>query len=695
MIRAEFHKIFSLKTWWLLVIFLFLVNGYVQIEKTQFRDYTPVNYRTFFSEIEGNTTQQTSELLQKKIDDISDGAFENYPLSLVYDMQDTIAELQNYPNYLSSISNNASNMATGSIWGGTDTFSMRNIKKTPIAYNRIKNTDLLPLQPDLGIEDATNGKITSLLGIFLVFLFVSVIFIRDREQEMMSLLYSTKYGRYNLYIIKYLVAAFCAISIAILLFLENLIIGGMLYGIGNLSRPMQTIHAFYSSNLPFSVGKYLFLYCGIQMLAYLFFVSVFSFICTISNNNITTYVASAVICGTFEACYRFIPINSPLSLLHYWNPVQLLHTNEIFATYLNVNLFGYPVSSKLSTVSLIVAAIVIFSFSGMYAFSHIRNLQYIIIGKKHRHAQYVFSRFIYIIHRYLVLNHGGLLILALTAICAFSFVNLVRSYCNDDIYYENFTTEYAGELSERTYNFIAEKQSHYKAVTEQINTLESQNNPNLYELSKLYAEFNDKNAFDQFVIRINSIQKNDNAQIFYDTGYKRYFGLDGGKENVLIALYIMLFLSLLIPSVPSIDRKNHAMYLICSSKCGKIGYRRNILSFAVLAGLFASILTTLPYAIRILQRYGIQGLSAPAQSIANFANIHIPVTVLGMMLFYLILRSITSIVSAILMAGISTKIRSPITAHLICLAVFALPPLLVLLGIDSFIWIGVTIGVVY
>ena len=679
MIRAELRKVFTSKFLWLLVMCLLLVNGYVQIDKTHDRYYTPENYRAFFSEIEGHTPEEVDTVLEEKTNSISDGNIEDYPMPLVYDMLEISAELRDYPNYLNRISGNAQDMSAAAIWGGKNTFSYRNIQKTPSAYQNITETNLLPLQPSLGIEDATNGKISSVLGIFMVFLIVSAIFLHDRELGIMPILYSTKNGRGKLFLSKCSAATICVTSIAVIFFLENLIIGGTLYGLGNLSRPMQTIYGFYTANLPISIGAYLLLYCSVQVIAYLLFAAIFTLICTASRNNMAVYGVSTVVCVIFVLCYYLIPISSPFALLHYWNPVQLLHTNEIFASYVNVNFFGFPISSKISIIVLIFAVMGICTIIGNMIFSHTRNLQYKKIGRTRHRKQRVHNRFWYAMHRYLFINRGIILVLGLIAFSAIFSASLVRTYSNDDIYYNNFTTKYAGAIDDDTKKFIQEKQNHYTEIQKQIDELQDSENPSEFQLNKLYAEFNDRPAFERMVYRVDNIKKYTDSKLFYDTGYERLFGFDGRKENLLIQLCIMAFLALLTPSVPATDRKSDAMRFIRASRCGKNGYRNDMLMFSVLAGCFATIITSVPYTIRILQRYGTQGLLESAHSITGFSNIPIGISILDMIIICFLLRIIISCLTSIFCAGISTKFRSPLTAHLICVAVFVLPIIICLL----------------
>ena len=62
----------------------------------------------------------------------------------------------------------------------------------------------------------------------------------------------------------------------------------------------------------------------------------------------------------------------------------------------------------------------------------------------------------------------------------------------------------------------------YKEIENQIEILEKSGNSSRFKLNELYANLNDKVAFERFKNRIDRITEK--AEIFYDTGYERYFG---------------------------------------------------------------------------------------------------------------------------------------------------------------------------
>ncbi len=130
-----------------------------------------------------------------------------------------------------------------------------------------------------------------------------------------------------------------------------------------------------------------------------------------------------------------------------------------------------------------------------------------------------------------------------------------RTYSNEDIYYENFCNEYAGVVTEKTEQFFTEKRAFYREIEAQIAELEQSESPNSYQIGQLTAQLNDKAAFEKFAQRVEQIP--DSAEIFYDTGYVRYFALDGNREGMVQVLLLTAALTLLLCPTTSMDCKTN------------------------------------------------------------------------------------------------------------------------------------------
>ena len=278
MLRAELKKCLSFRVLWILLFCLLCINGYSQITNAYNRYYTPSEYNALYEQLDGMSLQEANAFVSAKIEAASPDSDADYNGYLYYDTLEIIEGLQNYPAYLESIQTNAENMTAVSIWGGTDTFSYRNIQKTPSAYTALAGTTLV-LDTSLGVEDLLSSPLTDFLAVLLLFFCVCRIFLRDREQGILPLLYATPNGRLRLMSCKLGIAVLCAIGLILLFYGEIALISCNLYGLGDLSRPIQCIYGYETCNLPVSVGTYISIYLLFKMAAYAVFAVLFGFFC--------------------------------------------------------------------------------------------------------------------------------------------------------------------------------------------------------------------------------------------------------------------------------------------------------------------------------------------------------------------------------------------------------------------------------
>ena len=683
-LRYEWKKLCGFRLLWILLLVLLCINGYVQISAANAREYSPKEYRSCVHYLQKLNPERVKPYIEKELESAFSGNSGQLSWIVLSEMQESIDRIEGYSDYLDGIDKQAAQTSGLSIWGGKDTFSYRNIQKTPDAYKAMKNVTLR-LDTELGIEDVLHHPVTDFLAVVLLFLTVSTVMLKDREQGMMPLLYAMPNGRGALLFSKLLLIVFCTVGTALLLYGENLLIGAKMYGLGDMSRPIQCIGSFYECNLPVSVGAYLMLFTAMKIAAFLVFSMAFAAICAAARNNLTVYAVSGGFCGISFMLYRFISPLSNWSLFHYLNPVQLVKVNDIIGTYKNINLFGYPFSLKITAI---IAAGIFLAVSISIAagcFISRRNQQYrnvslrILKRRKHR----VHGQMYYVIYRSLVLQKGIVPVLAVIFAAAVFSSGFTRYYTSTDIYYEKFTTEQAGVLTDDTFEFIMAKQVDYYKLEKQMQKLQASEHPDTMQLAEISEKMNDRAAFEQFRTRYSAIRKSDaDGEMFYDTGYARMFGLDGNNDDLKMNLCILIFLSLLLSPFASQDKKTDMVKILYATAAGKRGYWKRLLIYSAICGAAVSLIFNVPYIFHILQKYGTQGLSAPLQSMTELAQKPLIHTVRTEIIVLFIVRVISAAVTAMLISLMSGICRSPITAYIVNISIFVLPAGLALLGVS-------------
>ncbi len=689
-LRYEWKKLCGFRLLWILLLVLLCINGYVQISAANERGYTPKEYRSALHYVQKLKPERRMPYIEKQMNAPFAGERGIYEYMVYAELQDSVSRVTGYADYLEGIDTQAANTAGLSIWGGTGTFSYRNIQKTPPAYSCMKNVTL-QLDAEPGLEDALQHPVTDFLCIFLLFLTVSCIMLKDREQGMTPLLYSMPAGRGTLIANKLLLITFCTAGIFLLLYGENLLIGAKMYGLGDLSRPIQSVGSFYECNLPISAGTYLALFSAMKFAAYLVFSMVFAAICAAARNNLTVYAVSGGFCGVSFLLYRFIPALSGWSILHSLNPVQLVRVNEIIGTYRNINLFGYPFSLKIS--ALIAAGVFLTTAvcTASVIFIRRRNHQYRnVLFRFLKRKQRVHGQMYYVCFRSLVLQKGIVPVIAVIFAAAVFSSGFIRSMNSEEIYYEKFTTEQAGAVTDETFRFIIEKQVGYVKLEKEIRTLEQSGEASSFQIAQLWEKMNDRGAFERFRARYNAIRKSKaDGQMFYDSGYARLFGLDGNADDLIINLCILLFLCLLLSPFASQDRKTDMVKILYATAAGKRGYRKKLLIYSAVCGIAVSLIFHVPYILHILQKYGTQGLSAPLQSMTEFSQSSPVRSVRTEIAVLFLVRTVSAAVTAMLISLLSGCCKSQITAYIANISVFVLPAALALLGVSAMRYVGV------
>ena len=97
-----------------------------------------------------------------------------------------------------------------------------------------------------------------------------------------------------------------------------------------------------------------------------------------------------------------------------------------------------------------------------------------------------------------------------------------------------------------------------------------------------------------------SCRLKDIQEIFYDTGYVRYFALDGNREGMVQVLLLTAALTLLLCPTTSMDCKTNLKQIYHATKIGRFGYLRQMFRFAILNGILFSAVLILPYLLQII-----------------------------------------------------------------------------------------------
>lgn len=584
-----------------------------------------------------------------------------------------IKTLLNYDEYLDNIELEAQRMTSVSIFADKNSFSYRNISKTPAAYKRVRGT--VPVfAPSAGVLLATDNVFSDLLAMFVILAAVTAIFYQDRENGLTALIKPLKYGRAKLALSKIITILVVALLCEILFYGTDVAVGAMRFGLGDLRRPVQSLSGYIGCNLTISVFSFMTLTYVVKLFSY-FLVSLILDSMFTRLKNATAYVAITATAGIETALYLLIDANSAFSLLKRINLVSFVCSSRLFVTYSNVNLFGLPVN-LLWAVGISLVALIL---AGVYAVCKLYSN--ISVSEIKRNAGSGRVRMLpkcaysYAQYKAYVTNKGLLILVAVLAFQIYSCGNIVRRYNLDDSFYSYYcaliasydTQTEADEFVELERQRLDELMT--SAVTqEDINELQGRRG---FDLAKAQYE------------HLKTIFTDGSAptKMFYQSCYNEMFGVNGFKKDYSLALVAILSLCFAVSPLIAYDNRCKMGYLLYATKAGKKTYLEHNIFVSVTIAVLTSLFVYIPYFLQMLKLYGYDGISETIRCIEAYKGM-LDIPIWGYIILLLLYRmAVLSILSGIVL-WISSKCQSTTAAAIISMAAFALPVVVYLAGAD-------------
>ncbi|MDE7363521.1 MAG: hypothetical protein K2N27_01335, partial [Ruminococcus sp.] len=571
-----------------------------------------------------------------------------------------------------------SNITKFFVFADKGSFAYKNALKTQNTYNNIKIKEL-PFDVSKGVENVLFNNIADVLILFCIFTASVFVFTKDKEIGIMNLLFSCPKGRSGLYFSKMSVMIIVSLVLEIIFISALLIINGVSYGFGDLSRPVQSVNGFMECSCNFSVIQYMFLSFFIKWLGYGVFAMLFSCICICSKNGTQIYGISLFVSAVEILLYTKISRVTNLGLLHDLNIISFIKPDNMIAIYRNLNIFGQPFNAVIVIPIVWFISFVAFLFVGISVFCNSRNHEYKKLSFKGKilHKEKVHTRMYYAFKKSLSL-HGSLLIIFIWLVAvSFYHIGFTKPASLTDYYYKQYTEQCQGNINEITDELIISEKQYFDELDEKMMT--GIVNQNDYQNEQFKRQ-----ALERLSFRIDTVRNRNNAEIFYDTGYIRAFGLNEKNEICQLYLFMLILCVLTVSPIISYDKSRGLTAVIYSTSTGKKSYLKRCIALTSIYSIASSVIVIVPYFINILRKYGTQGISAPIQSIAESADSILPLNIWQYTLCLFVIRTIIIWLCSLAMLVISYHFKSRFTATLLNITVFIMPLMIVSLIMDNF-----------
>jgi len=662
----EIRKIFSNALMWTAIAVAVIINVMFLIVP-EYSDYSPSEYNALWNEITELPPNERGDYLSEKILPPNEFFGENVlsvnslaNQSLYNDVYDEIEQVDNYENYLNSVEEASENLKTLSFFSDENSYDYRNILKTQKCFSELSAAELKHGKSK-GVLLAARFGTTDILILVIVLLLGAKVISEERESGLMILSRPTDKGRFHLAIAKLFAMITLSCTAGLALYGSSFITGASLYGFGDISRAIQSVSKLFSCGFHISVGEFLGVFVEIKLLFCTVTAATVYLFMSIPIGSIANFAALGGFTAISTLAYFLIKPTSYLSFLRQINIVALADTEKLVGEYLNINFFENPLNSLFVTITANIIFAFVCSAAGiilncLFAPERRMSTRKSILNGRHT------SIAAHEMHKCFISGRG----LAIIVLCAATAIILYQpekpQYASvSEYYYFSYIKELEGEVTSEKETFI-------------------QN-----ELASAMTDFSEQGqdkitALTRLLEHTEYLKQNDGYYIA-DKGYRMLTGGDTVYvyDRIMTSLKALIFVLIMSCSC-CLEYKNDAYMLLLSSPNG----RARTFVYKTLPAAVCALSVLLIFdgsrIFNVLNAWGMTQFGAPAESMEQLAGISIPIAA------YLVLtelgRFVGMMFAAVLIFGISVKIKKyPVVV--ICSAVFfAMPPLLSAVGFE-------------
>lgn len=608
-------------------------------------------------------------------------------------------KVSGYETYLNSIRENRDILGSIGLFAGQNkkSFSARNIEKSARDYADLKASRICWI-PEKPFVWAMENNWTDLLMILSGFLFAGSMIFQEKEKKLFYVTRSTRRGIYPCILGKLGALLFHCIFITFLLYGENLIFFGMTAGLGSVkgywAASLQSLARYMESNLSITIGQFTLLCLFTKAMLLFSMASVLTALCVLKDHVFLPYGICGAGLGISWILYLVLPAGEKLSILKYLNPAGILRTENLYGAYLNLNLFGYPVSrTLLSWLALILLMGTGISLSLLF-FGQGKRL---CLREKNRFSLFFRPHAKLFCHEcYKIMIPGRALVIMILFGLFLGYGELTREYTISakEKYYQDIILPLEGPLTPEKEELILAENARFQEAFDQISQIEAlvlEGTLSQAAGEDLKAQWAAVTAFYPAFTRVlqqyNRIQAQEGCLI-YDTGYLYLLG----KQNKSFPVHLLLLSLCCIfafGNCLAMEYQSGAWRLLNASRQGK---NRVFLRKAGICALAAALFSWIPFvcrAIKLSSLFPMRGLGFTVTNIPAWGSFPLPIPTAVFLLLFILSQAASLVIVTLGVLLLSMWRRDHIQTIFFSALIFAAPLVLMLLGFDFAKWFSV------
>lgn len=578
-----------------------------------------------------------------------------------------------------------------------DSFAGKNIIKTKEDFGKI-----MDVVPEYGPQDAFNVVCQYNLSDFLMLagVFAAVVIVLDeRKKGLWDFVYATVGGRRQLAGKRIFVMGMVAALTVSVVFLENLVLAGWYYrGYGDLLRPIQSMQICERVTMQVSVLGYLMLLFIWKVLV-LFLIGLLLLLLVLAfKKHIQIFLIFGVAMIAEYLAYVQLDVHSKYVLLKYINLFAWMDVEWCMSNYLNLNIFGYPVSvytimTVLVPVILVVLGILLY-ISGSIRPSAMREsrLFRMLSGtvyrlKPYRHG----SMFLTECYKQFWVQKMWLIVVLAWGIAILSYDDTEVNYDYSGTLYQAYMNQVAGDVTDEKLVYLENERGLWQEKYEEQQAIMMQPgvSQNEYDMAKRKTKQFEQamNCVAELVSegeRLEKLQQEGKGvRLINHMGYRHYIGDLSFEQNQEEALLLLVLVTMVAAVLFASENAQNAGRFIRSTRNGRgkfIGGKYLTL-FVIQLLIFVPI--KLSEYLTIQTRYGMEQMDASVYSLSFAEEFPVNLTIGGAMILFALAEFLILYLWMVLVTLLSMKMKNVVAALIISMALVVLPADLYYMGFEQ------------
>jgi len=678
--KYELQKALSNRYLLLLLVVSVLSNGilFYQYCKDDSKGYTLAQIAQKYDMAEQLENERS--LLEQQIWDIGADAEDKalltgniyQELNLDAEVLDRISATANYQKFLQDTCKEASAKLHSGLFGPEGSFSIRILERTIETCQSLYTVE---------VESSFSGGAEMLFQIPFTDMFLAMfgcaaglLFITaERNGCYLALLCPMKKGRGSLYWKKFGTMTVMILGGAIFLYGTDVVIAQALFGLGDLSRSVQSVHGFQGCPYALSVGEALAVFVGIKILWLLSVSSLFFSLCCLLNKAVTVLSVSSLLLGTSILMQRSSNI-----LLRSMNLLSGAYTDKVLANCLYINILGVPVGEVFVISFFYTLLLTAGSLVGLTAFC----TRPVIVTRRQKVVRKVFhtgqhtNLFVHECYKVFIVG-GGLVVLAGFAMVQFlSYRDFYIKQDTQEYYYRIYSEALSGKPTEEKDAYLIRESNRFQELWEEYNWYVEHIASSGPDFALLTRDLTDElRAQAGFRLAAAQYEKLQPGQSYiYTTGWERLYGGEGINDDLINCAKLLFALSIVLSGIFSVEYETGVIAVqVTSGQTQVVSGAKWVGAICLL--LIALAIAFLPQYWAVASEYDLNQLSAQANSLAVFSKLPSFITLWQVLIVTNILRLFLGILAVWLIFMFSRRMKNTLVATLFSLSALLLPVL--------------------